>query len=490
MAVDLTLDEQGALTRAEGKTLEYKRDLSSPDQVLTSIVAFANSAGGDLVVGVADDRSVVGLADPLLEEERLSNLISDSIRPQLMPTVDLVPAGGQTLLVARVALGSQPPYYLKKLGRYEGTYIRVGSSDRKAGPSLVDELDRVGKGRSYDRLPNPDAALTDLDPELLASMLGRGVDEPAMRTLGLARVEQNLVVPTNGGVLVGTHHPETFMPHAWVQCARFRGPRKRDITDQANIYGPLPLAVEKVMDFFRRNAFLRAEFSDSPRRTDVWSIPLEPLRELVVNALVHSSYAEHGSPIKVAFLDDEIRIESPGGLVPGMTVEQMIQGTSAVRNPVVARVFREMGLIEQWGTGIPEVFAALAERGLPAPVIEEGHERLRITIHIQSHDPLVEAAGSEQHVTDAGVDVSMSGVYVSKYAEVLLRAAADGPVARSDLLAAAGLSQSPTNFRRHVLPLVSAGLLEFSIPDKPRSPKQRYLITAAGRALLGRGDGT
>ena len=92
---------------------------------------------------------------------------------------------------------------------------------------------------------------------------------------------------------------------------------------------------------------------------------------------------------------------------------------------------------------------------------------------------------SKQHVTNSGVDVSMSGVYVSKHAEVLLRAAAECPVTRSELLAAAGLSQSPTNFTRHVLSLVSAGLLEFSVPDKPRSPKRRYLLTAAGRALLG-----
>ncbi len=135
MTIEWTLDADGRISAPEGKLLEYKRDLSSPDQALTSIIAFANSAGGLLVVGVADDRTVVGVADPLLEEERLSNLISDTIRPQLMPSIELLPVGNKTILVARISLGSQPPYHLKKAGRYDGTYVRVGSSDRRAGPA-------------------------------------------------------------------------------------------------------------------------------------------------------------------------------------------------------------------------------------------------------------------------------------------------------------------------------------------------------------------
>ena len=80
-------------------------------------------------------------------------------------------------------------------------------------------------------------------------------------------------------------------------------------------------------------------------------------------------------------------MESPGGLVPGLTVEDMIQGTSVIRNPVLARIFEELGHIEQWGSGIPEVIQDLTEVGLPTLDIEEGRERLRITVHIPSHDP-------------------------------------------------------------------------------------------------------
>jgi len=221
---------------------------------------------------------------------------------------------------------------------------------------------------------------------------------------------------------------------------------------------------------------------------------MAPLKELVVNALVHSSYRLHGTPIKIAFEDERIWIESPGGLVPGMTVEKMKRGESSLRNPVLARVFQELHHVEAWGTGIPAVLKAIAAEGLPEPDFKESVERLRITVHIPNHDPryfmpawqrLGDRPEEHRHIdTKSGVYVSMSGVQVSKHAPSVLRAAQYGPAHRAELITATGLAQSPTNYRRHVLPLVEAGLLALSIPDRPRSPQQRYLLTDAGREFL------
>jgi predicted HTH transcriptional regulator len=503
------------VTRPESKTLEYKKDMSSPDRIVKAAIAFANSAGGQIVIGVADDLSVVGLEDPLFEEERLANLVADSIVPQLRPAIDLVPVGGKTVLVAEVPMGSQMPYYIKGEGQYGGTYIRVGASNRQADRALVQELRRVSEGKRFELLPNFDARIEDLDLKMLSDMFGREIGVPQLRTLSLATEEQGRLVPTNAGVLVGCANPEMFLSFAWVQCARFRGPRKRDIVDNVSIYGPLPKAVDQVMEFFRRNGFTRAIFGDNPRRRDVFSLPMDALKELVVNALVHSSYADHGTAIKVAFLDDEIRIESPGGLVPGMTIDQMKQGRSSLRNPAIARVFKELHLVEQWGTGIPEVFAQLAEFGLPEPDIEEGHERLITHVHIDTHDPLKRPGPADLHVLGdgladeqgaqvpksgrgvgkssaqvgvcvpkSGAQVPKSGAQVSTRGPAILRAAQNGFVTRRDLLVAAGLSQSSNNHRRHVIPLIEAGFLELEIPDKPNSSKQRYRTSSAGRAEL------
>jgi ATP-dependent DNA helicase RecG len=101
--------------------------------------------------------------------------------------------------------------------------------------------------------------------------------------------------------------------------------------------------VDSIMLFLKKHAMRGADFSET-RRRDVWSIPLGILREAVINALVHTDYSQRGAPIRVAFFDDRIDIENPGILLPGMTIEDMKQGISKIRNPVIARVFRELEL--------------------------------------------------------------------------------------------------------------------------------------------------
>jgi predicted HTH transcriptional regulator len=521
MPLELSLDEFGRVVQPEGKTREYKLNLASKQRVLQAVVAFANSAGGELVVGVRDDATVVGVGEPLMEQDRLSRMIADSVKPQLAPLIELVTVAGRTLLVASVPLGSQRPYYLKAAGRYGGTYYRSGADNLQAGSSMVDELALSAKGRTFDKLPCVDAKMEDLDLAGLEALLGREVTENALRTLHLVYDDQGRMVPTNGGVLVAAPNPEMFLPHAWVQCARFRGPGKRNITDQAEIYGPVPLAVDKVMEFLKRNAFLSAEFGDEPRRVDVWSIPLDPLKELVVNGLVHSSYADHGTPLKVAFEDEKIWIESPGGLVPGMTVEKMKRGESSSRNPVLARIFRELDLIEEWGTGIPQVIESLAGAGLPEPDFRECRERIRITVHIQNHDPLKfrlgsdgrhaapsehpvagsehqvkhQVVGDEHQVGEVGHQVDRVEHQVGETqhqvepslgprAAAILKHLEAGTASRGDIFAAMGVHNDHRAYLRHLVPMIEQRLVAMTNPDNPTASTQRYVLTEEGRRVL------
>jgi len=99
------------------------------------------------------------------------------------------------------------------------------------------------------------------------------------------------------------------------------------------------------MQFLKKHAFRGAEISDLKRK-DVWSIPLTILREVIINALVHADYSQKGAPIRISFFNDRIKVENPGILLPGMTIEDVKQGVSRIRNRVIARVFRELNLIE------------------------------------------------------------------------------------------------------------------------------------------------
>ena len=128
----LRLDQYGRTTAPEGKTLELKRDLSSPDSPLRTLVAFANSAGGRLVIGVADDGTIVGVDDPLAEEERVASLINDRISPQLVPAIDLV-----TLTMYRSALAAltTSPARVRKPASTCGSVRPHGRRTRHSSPS-------------------------------------------------------------------------------------------------------------------------------------------------------------------------------------------------------------------------------------------------------------------------------------------------------------------------------------------------------------------
>ena len=293
MSATITLDASGKVIEPESKTREYKRDLSSPRGPMRTIVAFANSAGGQLMVGINDDRSVAGVADPLAEEERLASLISDWIAPRLVPSIEVIPVGSKSVLVVDADLSGRRPHYIASEGVENGTYVRLGSTTRKADASLVRELQRGAEGQKFDEQPAIGESLNTLDLAAIEQMLERPVDEDVLRTLGLITSDQRTLVPTYGGILVAGKNRERLFSGAWVQCARFRGEKRVDIFDQAEFHGHLPLVVDEVLAFLTKHAYRMAEFGGA-RRKDVLSIPLDAIREIVVNAFVHASYETSG----------------------------------------------------------------------------------------------------------------------------------------------------------------------------------------------------
>ena len=464
----------GLLTLPEGKTIEFKRDLSSPKNLLKTLVAFANTAGGKVIIGVDDQtREALGVESPLDEEERLGSLIADSIEPRLVPNIEMVTIAGKTLLIIEVYLSNSRPHYLKAQGVENGVYVRLGSSNRQADRELIADLRRSVEGITFDELPMPELTRSDLDLEAaLACFKGRReLDEQGLLTLKLLRREQGRLVPTKGAMLLFGKDRIFHFPDAWVQCGRFIGVDKASIFDHIDIDESLPQTVDSIMLFLKKHAMRGADFSEVQRR-DVWSIPLGILREVVINALVHADYSQRGAPIRVAFFDDRIEIENPGILLPGMTIEDMKQGISKIRNPVIARVFRELNLIEQWGSGVRRIFREAEELGLPTPEIIEMGLRLRFIV------PLVKSM--------AGARVGLESGLESETVKNVLQVLAGRSLGRSEIAKALGHDRISGAVNRAVKELLIKQLIEYTIPDKPSSRLQKYRLTAAGKALLSR----
>jgi ATP-dependent DNA helicase RecG len=465
------------ISQPEGKTLEFKRDLSSPKPLLKTLVAFANTAGGRLVVGVDDQRQVVGVAQPLDDEERLCNLIADSIAPRLVPQIELITVQGKTLLVVEVFVSGSRPHWLKAEGPAHGVYVRLGSTSRQADAQLIEELRRSAQGVAFDEMPMPHLTVDDLDLAT-ARQLFQGIsplDEQALRTLKLLTHTQGRWVPTQGAVLLFGKERRMHFSDAWVQCGRFAGTDKAVIFDHIDLDEPLPQAVDSIMLFLKKHAMRGADFSEV-RRKDVWSIPLTLLREAVINALVHTDYSQRGAPIRIAFFDDRIEIENPGTLVPGLTLEDMRQGVSKIRNHVLARVFRELNLIEQWGSGVRRIFREAQELGLPEPQIIELGLRVRVVVRLAQALP---TASPPQTITDQVKDQVTEQVtdQVTEQVRRLLACLQMGPLSTKALMQQLGLSHRPTFVQTYLQPALQAGLIEMTQPQSPKSPTQKYRLT-------------
>jgi len=339
----MTTPTSQLITMPEGKTLEFKRNLSSPNNILKTLVAFDNTAGGRLLISFED----------------------------------------KTLLRVEVYPNRSRPHWLKKEGPKEGVYVRLGSTNRKADRELIAELKRSVEGKSFDEQALPDGTVDDLDFDAATVCFERHrkLVKKDVESLRLVARHQGHLVPTVGGILLFGKDREMVFPDAWIQCGRFIGKDRADIFDHIDIHEHLPVAVERVMECLRKHAMRGADFSEL-RRKDVWNIPLSILREAVVNAIVHADYSQRGAPVRIAFFDDRIEIENPGILLPGLTLEDMLQGVSKIRNHVIARVFRELDLIEQWGSGVRRMFREAEALGIPEPEIIEVGMRLRFIVYL------------------------------------------------------------------------------------------------------------
>ncbi len=375
------MDLTQLLRRPEGKTLEFKRDLSSPAPILRTIVAFANTSGGTILIGVDDaSHDVRGLPNAREEEERLSNLISDSVTPQLVPDVELLRFREEMVLGVAVYPSPNRPHYLHDSPE-TGTYVRVGSTNRRADGNLVSEMRRVSRGECFDEQPLPglDSEAIDIDAVSEAFSEVRNISDRDLDVLGVLTTHQGRRVPSIGGMLLFGKDRLSHFPDAWIQAGRFSGSDRSNIFEQIEFKQPLPNAIEDAYGFIERHVASGVDIRGL-RGLPRWQIPEVVVREALTNAVVHADYSQRGAPFRIAIFDDRLEVENPGLLPFGLTLEDLPLGVSKLRNRVIGRVFHERKLIEQWGSGIGRMISACQQAGLPEPVWEELGTRFRVTI--------------------------------------------------------------------------------------------------------------
>jgi len=443
------------LIEAEGKTLEFKRDLSSPAGLLRTAIAFANTAGGTIIIGVEDStKHIRGVKDVLSREERLASLISDSIEPKILPDIEILTHRSAQLLVVNIYPSPTRPHFLKSRGLDVGTYVRLGSSNRKADVNLIEEMKRFSRGQAFDENPMPHLNSEAIDFRVASESFSgvRKLKRSDLKTLRLMTDYQGTPVPTVGGIVLFGNERLTHFPDAWIQAGRFAGKDKSKLIDRTNLQMPLVDAIYAAAAFIEKHTRTGTDIG-AVKRIDNFALPPAVTREALINSIVHCDYSQHGAPIRLSIFDDRIEIENPGLLPFGLTLDDLHHGVSKLRNRVIGRVLNELGLVEQWGSGAQRMISGCKENGLPEPRWEEIANRLRVTLALSPINP----------VSIDGRDDQILG----------LLAANDG-LSTSEIAHAIELSARAT--RSRLVKLVARKLV-VEVGTGPRDPKRKYYRT-------------
>ena len=367
-----TIDD---IRMGECEVLEFKQELPQKDrQLLKTVVAFANGyQGGRILFGVQDDGTICGVeVDSIANlKDNLINMISEACTPQIYMDLSIERIADKTVLVAHVPHGRATPYYIKKEGIQHGTYVRIGATTRTAEQEKLEELILEGSNKSYDSVVDREARPVSPQEILdLATQIHEYLGDAAKRITAeqmigwkLLRRDGDKYMPTVAFRLL-TYNDIYF---ARVQCGAFKGNTTDIFLDKKEFEGSVCEQLEQAQSFILRHINIGAEVNDL-RRTNIYEIPLKAIREALANAILHRNYLQHAH-IRVAVFDDRVEIFSPGTLY-GITKQQMLNGCSSLRNPILADVFLKMDIVEKWGSGIHRICSACKQAGIPSPRFE------------------------------------------------------------------------------------------------------------------------
>lgn len=346
----------------EGPQLELKEQINA--EFKKEIIAFANTDGGEIYVGIARDGSITGIADPESEMEKIGNMIRDGIKPDLTAytSIERVEDDGKNLIRVSVSRGLKRPYHLTDKGlKPTGVFVRHGVSSVPATDEAIRQMLRESDGTTFDKMRSINQELTFEYAEKTFQASQIAFDAVHKRTLGLIDVDGYY---TNAALLLSDQCGHI------IRCAVYEGTGKNKFKTRKEFSGSILKQMDDAYSFLSLNNNLRATF-DGLRRIDHADYPEEAMREALVNAVVHRDYDYSGSII-INIYDDRMEFISLGGLVKGLTLADIRGGVSQPRNAVIANVFYRLELIESYGTGIQKILESYAGCGIepkfaPAP---------------------------------------------------------------------------------------------------------------------------
>jgi ATP-dependent DNA helicase RecG len=449
----------------ETATVEFKSSAARPVDIAVRMCGIANNrAGGLIIFGIEDaTRAIVGIRNPSLTNDvvlRAARMIKPAV-PISETSVQTWALDGHTLVTVEVPSNSG------RLYQYDGAcYVRRGTN---TVPLSVEEIDTFLKANTAARWEGElclQATLEDINIAALERHLAYRAEEnrarqryssPADLVLGLHAAGldplNGVVRPTHAGMLMFGYDPQLHLPQSEVVCIKYADTQGiRTYIDRKNFTGRLPELIDKASSFIKQYVRVGATIRGF-RREDEPEYPYEALREALVNAVVHRDYHRIGEAVRVFMYTDRVEIRSPGGLMPGVSLDELtaMRVTSRPRNPLIAGFLRDVpGYMERIGSGIRFMIREMQALGLPEPTFAE-HYDFVVTFR-------------------NGLASTASEGLSDRQMKALEMARVSGSVSTSEYCAATGTS--PSTGLRDLTELVEKGLL---VPRGKRRAKRFYL---------------
>lgn len=351
----------------EGYNAEFKiRVPNKVKEITEEICAFANAAGGTLLIGVDDDNVLQGATIDNGKRSAIQNSIRE-ITPALNCPIYAVQVDGLEIWVIEVPSGLQKPYVLSG-----AIYVRNGPNTQKL--TTVEEMrdffqqsDRI----YFDETPCPkfdgSAQIDASNFEEFKREANLSSSVPNNQIYSSLKLQDQKGIFKNGAVLFFGNKPQDFIETAVIRCIAFNGPDKRYIVDDKIFGGPLYVQYKEAINWLKGKLDVRYQIEGSTGpREEVWEIPEIVFKETIINALAHRDYYDKGAKITIELFDNRVEITNPGGLVSAVSPKDFGKRSHS-RNPLIFGLFARMRMVEQIGSGIGRIKEVMQEQGLVVP---------------------------------------------------------------------------------------------------------------------------
>jgi ATP-dependent DNA helicase RecG len=347
----------------EGYKIEFKRSVNT--DLSKELVAFSNSSGGRIFIGIEDNGSLPGVTIDNALKSKVEMMARDCD-----PSVVISTEAINNVLIIHVPEGKNKPYRCTG-----GFYLRNGASSVKLSTGEIRDFFAAEGKVHFDEMPSS-LRYADLNSTLVKrfielSGIDKTIDGEGL-LLNMGVLDKGIAAHVNNTGLLFFHgQPIQYIPQSAVTCVVYKGKVKVDVIDKKTFELDLIGNIDEAMAFLKRHLNLSYEIK-SKRRVEKLELPEVALREAIVNAVAHRDYFEKGATVMVEVFDDRVEISNPGGLPKGLKAEDFGRRTLA-RNPLIASLLHRAGYIEKLGTGVPRIKQAMIDEGLARPEFHFGN---------------------------------------------------------------------------------------------------------------------